>query len=108
MILIDSPWPAARIRFSTALGATLPLGVIVVILLRLALAAQRRKVVTGDVGMIDLVGVTQTDLSPTGKIFVHGEIWEARAPGTVAAGTRVRVKEVQGLTLVVEREDDSR
>ena len=74
----------------------------------LALAAQRRKVVTGDVGMIDLVGVTQTDLSPTGKIFVHGEIWEARAPGTVAAGTRVRVKEVQGLTLVVEREDDSR
>lgn len=108
MILIDSPWPAARIRFSTALGATLPLGVIVVILLRLALAAQRRKVVTGDVGMVDLVGVTQTDLSPTGKIFVHGEIWEARAPGTVAAGTRVRVKEVQGLTLVVEREDDSR
>ncbi len=108
IILIDSPWPAARIHLSTALAVTIPLGAIVVILLRVALAAQRRKVVTGDEGMIDSIGVAQTELSPTGQVFVHGEIWEARAPGTLAAGTRVRVKEVKGLTLVVEPENDSR
>jgi membrane-bound serine protease (ClpP class) len=108
MILIDSPWPAARIHLSTALAVTIPLGAIVVILLRLALAAQRRKVVTGEQGMIGSVGVAQTELAPAGKIFIHGEIWEARAAGTVAKGARVRVKEVRGLTLVVEREDESR
>ena len=107
LILVDSPWPAARIRLSTALGVTIPLGVITVILLRVALAAQRRKVVTGDVGMIDSVGVAQTDLAPAGKVFVHGEIWEARAAGNIPKGARVRVKEIKGLTLVVEPDPDS-
>lgn len=107
LILVDSPWPAARIRLSTALGVTIPLGVITVILLRLALAAQQRKVVTGDLGMVDSVGVAQTALEPSGKIFVHGEIWDAVANGNISKGARVRVKEVKGLTLVVEPESDS-
>ena len=47
MILVDSPWPGARIRFSTALGVTLPLAAITVILVRLAVMAKRRKAVTG-------------------------------------------------------------
>ena len=107
MILVDSPWPAARIHLSTALGVTIPLAVITVILVRLALAAQQRKVVTGDQGMVGALGVAQTELAPAGKVFVHGEIWQARAAGKIQPGTRVRVKEVQGLTLVVEPEDDS-
>lgn len=107
LILVDSPWPAARIRLSTALGVTIPLAVITVILLKLALAAQRRKIVTGDLGMIDSVGVAQTDLAPGGKVFVHGEIWEARAEGNIPKGARVRVREIKGLTLVVEPDPDS-
>jgi membrane-bound serine protease (ClpP class) len=52
--------------------------------------------------MIDSVGTAQTDLEPAGRIFVHGEIWEARTSGKIPKGTRVRVREVDGLTLVVE------
>ena len=107
MILVDSPWPGARILLSTGLGVTIPLGVITVTLVRLALAAQQRKVVTGGQGMVGEVGVAQTELAPAGKVCVHGEIWQARAAGKIQPGTRVRVKEVQGLTLVVEPEDDS-
>jgi membrane-bound serine protease (ClpP class) len=107
LILVDSPWPAARIHLSTALSVTIPLAIITVILLRLALAAQRRKVVTGEQGMIESIGVAQTELAPAGKVFVHGEIWEARAATKIAPGARVRVKEVKGLTLVVEPADDS-
>jgi membrane-bound serine protease (ClpP class) len=107
MILIDSPWPAARIHLSTALSVTVPLAVITVILLRLALAAHRRKAVTGDVGMIDAVGVAQTDLAPEGKIFVHGEIWEARARERIPKGARIRVRAIKGLTLEVEPDSQS-
>ncbi len=107
MILIDSPWPVARIHFSTALSVTLPLAVITVILLRLAVEAQRRKAVTGDLGMIDAVGVAQTDLEPGGKVFVHGEIWDARARERIPKGTRVRVRAIQGLTLEVEPDSES-
>jgi len=57
--------------------------------------------------MIDLVGIAQTDLEPDGKIFVHGEIWAARAKARVPKGARVRVRQVDGLTLEVEPEVQS-
>jgi membrane-bound serine protease (ClpP class) len=107
MILIDSPWPSARIHLSTALAVTVPLAVITVILLRVALAAQRRKVVTGEQGLIGAVGVVQSELAPTGKVLVHGEIWQAKALEKIEPGRRVRVTGVQGLTLTVEPADDS-
>jgi membrane-bound serine protease (ClpP class) len=108
LILVNSPWPQARIHLSTALSVALPLGVIMVVLLRLAIAAKRRKAVTGEAGMVDSVGVTKTDLEPLGKVLVHGELWDARARQPIAKGTRVRVREVEGLTLVVEPVPESR
>jgi len=108
MILIKSPWPEARIRFPTALSVALPLGIITVILLQFALAAKRRKAVTGEAGMIGLIGVAQTDLDPAGEIKVHGELWRARTTGRIPQGARVRVREIEGLTLVVESAPETR
>jgi membrane-bound serine protease (ClpP class) len=102
LILIDTPWPEMRIHLATSLAVTVPLAVITVILLRLVIAAQRRKSVTGEVGMIDAVGVAQTDLALEGKVLVRGEIWEARARQKISKGTRVRVREINGLILLVE------
>ncbi len=103
MILIKSPWPEARIHLPTALSVALPLGVITVILLRFAVAAKRRKAVTGEAGMIGLVGVAQTDLDPTGEsnrcTASYGR--RARQHG-FPRESRVRVREIEGLTLVVE------
>ena len=108
MILINSPWPGARIRLTTSLSVTLPLAVITVILVRVAWAARLRKSVTGEEGLINSIGITRTDLEPSGKVFVHGEWWEARAEQKIPAGTRVRVLKVEGLTLLVEPVDESR
>lgn len=107
LILVDSPWPEARIRLSTALSVTLPLAAVVIILMRFALVAQRRKAVTGEAGMIDALGVARTDLDPEGKVMVRGEIWDARAQGKILKGTRVRVRGFDGLTLLVETKSDS-
>jgi membrane-bound serine protease (ClpP class) len=108
LILIKSPWPEARIHLSTALSVALPLGFITIILVRYAVAAKLRKVVTGEQGMIGALGVAQSDLAPAGKIWIHGELWEARAAETIPQGTRVRVREMEGLTLVVEPAPKSR
>lgn len=108
LILIDSPWPGTGIRFATSLSVTLPVGAITVILLRLAMRARRLKIVTGGQGMIDAIGTARTDLEPQGKIFVHGEIWEARGDGKIPKGARVRVRQVDGLTLVVEPVSETR
>lgn len=108
MMLVNSPWPEARIHFTTALSVALPLAIITVILLRLAIQAKRRKAVTGEAGMIGAMGMVKTDLAPEGTVLVHGEIWSARSTQTVPAGGRVRVLEVDGLTLVVEPTANSR
>lgn len=108
LILVKSPWPEARIHLSTALSVALPLGFITIILVRYAVAAKLRKVVTGEQGMIGALGVAQTDLAPAGKIWIHGELWEARAAERISQGTRVRVREMEGLTLVVEPVPKSR
>jgi membrane-bound serine protease (ClpP class) len=107
LILIDSPLPGARIRLATSLSVTVPLAVITVILLRVALAAKRRKAVTGEAGMIDSIGVARTDLDLEGKVLVHGEVWDARARQRIPKGTRVRVREIAGLTLMVEPVSES-
>jgi membrane-bound serine protease (ClpP class) len=108
MILIKSPWPEARIHLPTALSVALPLAAITVILLRFAITAKRRKAVTGEAGMIGLIGVARTDLDPAGEVLVHGELWVARTSGRIPQGTRVRVREIEGLTLVVESAQETR
>lgn len=106
LILVESPLPGAQIRLSTALSVTLPVAVISAVLVRLAVTARRRKVVTGEAGMINRLGVARTELAPEGTVLVLGEIWEARSAQPIAVGSRVRVRDVDGLKLVVEPETE--
>jgi len=81
---------------------SIPLGVITAFLMTLALKARRNKVVTGVEGMVGETAVTQTALSPRGKVFVHGELWDAVSSSNLAAGETVVVRRVDGLVLYVE------
>jgi membrane-bound serine protease (ClpP class) len=102
LLLIQSPNPEMRIHLSTAIGLALPFAIITTFLLSLVIRARRNKVVTGTSGMLDEIGVAYTSLTPAGKVFVHGEYWDAVASAPVEAGARVRVKEIQNFTLKVE------
>jgi membrane-bound serine protease (ClpP class) len=96
-----------------ALGPTLVLPValglaaLFLFLGRLALAAQRRPAVTGAEGMQGAVGVALSSIGPggTGQIAVHGETWQAKASQPIAAGDRVEVTAIEGLTLTVARRE---
>jgi membrane-bound serine protease (ClpP class) len=108
MILINSPWPGTRIYLATTLSVVIPLAVITVVLMRFAWRATRSKSVTGEEGLVNSIGVARTDLNPGGKVFVRGELWEARAEQHIPPGGRVRVRKVEGLTLLVEPVEESR
>ena len=70
-----------------------------------AMRARRRQSISGQEGLIGLVGVTRGDLSPEGQIMLKGAVWKAQATnGPIAQGRRVRVRQVDGLTLIVEEE----
>jgi membrane-bound serine protease (ClpP class) len=105
LLLVDTPIPEMRVHLSTALAVSIPVGAITVLLMTIALRARRNKIVTGIEGLIGEVAVAQTPLAPAGKVFVHGEIWDAVSSANVAAGGRVRVRRVEGLELSVEPEE---
>jgi membrane-bound serine protease (ClpP class) len=102
VMLIDSPVPEFRIRWSTAIALALPFSAITVFLLSLALRARRNKVETGREGMIGQVGAAITELAPEGTVFVHGEYWDAVSASPLAAGAQVRVTAIDKLKLTVE------
>ena len=102
LLLVDGPIPEMRVNLWTALGVSIPLGVITVFLMSIALKARRNKVVTGEQGMVGEIGVVTSPLTPAGKVFVQGEIWDAVASSNVEAGQRVVVRRVENLVLQVE------
>jgi membrane-bound serine protease (ClpP class) len=102
VMLVEGP-PEMRIRWSTAIAVTLPFAIITVFLVSLVIKARANKVLTGDVGMQDLIGVAHTAIAPEGKVFVRGEFWDAEASEPIEAGAKVRVIEMNGFKLKVER-----
>jgi len=102
VMLVNGPIPEMRIHWGTAIGLALPFSAITLLLLSLAVRARRNKVETGSEGMIGIIGSAVTELAPAGKIFVHGEYWDAVAVKPVTAGARVRVTAIDKLKLTVE------
>jgi membrane-bound serine protease (ClpP class) len=102
LLLIDAPIPEMRVHLWTALAVSVPLGFITAFLMSIALKARRNKVVTGAQGLVGETGVAQTALTPQGKVFVHGELWDAVSSVSVPAGQLVIIRQVDGLTLQVE------
>lgn len=102
VLLVDGPIPEMRVQLWTALGVSIPMGAITVFLMTIALKARRNKVVTGEQGMIGEIAIVCAPLTPAGKVFVQGELWNAVAPANVAAGGRVVIRGVENLVLQVE------
>jgi membrane-bound serine protease (ClpP class) len=103
LLLVDAPIPEMRVHLLTALAVSIPLGGITVFLMSIALKARANKVVTGAQGLVGEIGLAQTALSPRGKVFVHGELWDAMSSTGIPAGQAVVVVAVDGLQLRVER-----
>lgn len=101
LFLVEGP-PEMRIRLGTALAVALPFAAITMALVSLVIRARRNKVITGEQGMLLEVGEARTPLAPRGKVFVHGEYWDAESAAPIESGARVRVVGVEGMLLKVE------
>jgi membrane-bound serine protease (ClpP class) len=102
--LVDGPIPELRVHTATALGAGLGFGTISFLLAWIALRARRGKILTGPQAMIGGTAVVRTALCPTGQVEIRGELWQASLRGqeSLAVGSLVSVRDLDGLILVVE------
>jgi membrane-bound serine protease (ClpP class) len=102
LLLVNGP-PEIRIHLATALGVALPFALITLFLVSIVVRARRNKVLTGETGMIDEIGVARTSLAPEGQVQVRGEYWDAVSATPIEPGAPVRVRAVTGMKLQVEK-----
>jgi membrane-bound serine protease (ClpP class) len=94
VMLIDSPIPELQPSLKIIIPLAVGLSLIFLFLLFLVVRAHSRKATTGKEGLVGEIGTAQTDLSPEGKVFVHGELWNAEAAEPITKGSKVRVTQV--------------
>ena len=103
LMLFESPNPNLHVSLSVIIPTVATLSAIILFVLQRALSAQAGRITTGTQGLLGEVGVASTDLNPEGKVFVHGELWNASSARPVSRGEKVRVIQVEGLRLLVDK-----
>ena len=94
-------WRTARLLI---LGIAAGAGAIMALLSVMISRIWRLKPTTGASGLLEERGTALTDLTPEGRVFVHGEYWNARAARPMPKGTSIRVTGVRNLTLDVDED----
>lgn len=104
-MLIDVESPAFQISRSLIAGFAVGSALFVLLIVRTALSARQRTIVSGAEEMIGALGVVQDWLDGKGHVFVHGERWSALGDRQLEKDQAVRVVALSGLTVEVERHE---
>ncbi len=101
--LFDTEGSDLIVDRSIIFTAVATLGAFVLAISYLVFRSQKSKPTMGLQGLIGEIGEVRGKLSPTGKIFVHGEYWNAEADGEIDVGEKVQVVGYEGMSLKVKR-----
>jgi len=103
-MLINSPIPEMRPAMSMIISFAVCFACIFLFLTWKVFQAMKHRRETGVEGIIGETGVAKTDIDGLqGKVFVHGEWWNAVADGLIPAGSRIQVEAVNNLVLKVKK-----
>ena len=102
LMLFESSSPELRVAWSVLLPTIFLVSGFFVAVAALVFRAHTNRPRTGTRGLMNETGVVKKDLEPEGKVFIHGELWNARSSEPLPAGTKIRVVSVDSLVLEVE------
>jgi len=105
LMLFEGTTPDMELSLQVLLPTIILISGFFVAVASLVFRAQMSKPTTGSMGLVGEVGVVKKALTPEGKVFVHGELWNARAQAAVEENVKVRVLKVDNLILEVEPVD---
>jgi len=103
LMLFESPLPFMRLSIWVVLPIVLTITTLFLGTMYYALRIRHKKPVSGAEGLIDEIGIANTDIANEGKIFIDGEYWDAWSDGPIKAGERVKVVQVEGMRLKVAK-----
>jgi len=104
LMLFEKGIPGMSVSWQVLLPTVLLIAGFFVVVTGLVVKSHRIKSKTGAEGMVGDIGIVKKALSPEGKVFVHGELWNAVSGVPIEEGAKVRVTQVENLVLTVEPE----
>jgi membrane-bound serine protease (ClpP class) len=108
IMLFNTGTPGLRISWSVLIPAVLVISGFFITVALLAVRAHMAQPRTGYQGLIGQIAVAKESLAPDGKVFVHGELWNATSEDIVPEGSRVEVIGVENLWLKVRKIGDTK
>jgi len=106
LMLFEAPSADMKLSLRVVLPTVILISGFFVAVASLVFRAQISKPTTGSMGLVGEIGVVKKALTPEGKVFVHGELWNARAKQPLDQHVKVRVVKVVNLILEVESVDE--
>jgi len=103
LMLIDSPYEVMHVSIKVILPFVLTTAGITVFLLSRVVRAHRRKVTSGKEGLIGTTAEVLKDIKGNGKVFVHGEIWQAKSDNLIRKGEETEIIGIEGMKLIVKK-----
>ena len=107
LLLFDTESSDLVVDRSIIFTAVATLTALILVVGYLVFKSQKRKPTLGLEGLLGEIGEVRVNLSPSGRIFVHGESWNAEGDSEIAVGEKVRVVGFEGMCLKVKRLSDS-
>ena len=108
IMLFNTGTTGLRVSWSVLIPAVLVISGFFVTVAFLAVRAHIAKPRTGYQGLIGEIAVAKESLAPEGKVFVHGELWNATSDEVVPVGSKVEVIGVENLLLKVRKIGDTK
>jgi len=103
LLLFDTENSDLAVDRSIIFTAVGTLSLFIVIVSYLVVKSQKRKPTLGREGLVGEIGEVRVKLDPRGKVFVHGEYWDAESDQEVEGGEKVRVVASEGMCLKVQK-----
>jgi membrane-bound serine protease (ClpP class) len=103
LMLFDSTSPFLRPSLAVLITTIAITATFFITIATIAFRAYVRKPASGSEGMIGLVGVVVSRIAPNGRVFVHGEYWNAYSEEVIEEGEEVETIEIKGLKIKVKK-----
>ena len=103
LMLFDSSVPFLRVSFNIIIPVVTVTSAFFILAIYLAVKAYRRKPTTGKEGLLGATGIAKSKIDPQGKVFVHGEYWDATSDEMIPEETQVEVIEVKDIGIKVKK-----
>ncbi len=108
MLFEEAPGFPFRVDWKIALTVALATAAFFVFAVGMALKVRLTRPTTGNEGLLGQTGVAFTNISDSGEVKVWGEFWNAHSDEKIKKGEKVRVVDVNGLEIKVEKINSNR